>query len=68
MTIATAELLVQAIAIYVGCGAVFAAMFLWRWVGRLDAAAAHGTSGFRVLVFPGITALWPLFLVRVIRQ
>lgn len=68
MTVAAAELLVQTIAIYVGCGAAFAVVFLWRWVGILDVAAAHGTFGFRMLVFPGVAALWPLFAVRVIRR
>jgi hypothetical protein len=68
MTLAAAQVVVQTIAIYLGCGAVFAAVFLWRWVGILDSAAAHGTVGFRVLVFPGVATLWPLFLVRVIRR
>jgi hypothetical protein len=43
-------------------------MFLWRWVGRLDPAAEHGTWGFRVLVFPGVAMFWPLFLVRVMSR
>lgn len=68
MTVAAAQLLIHILATYLGCGAVFAVVFLWRWVGRLDAAAAHGTLGFRVLVFPGVAALWPLFVVRVIRR
>lgn len=68
MTLAAAQLLVQTVAIYVGLGAAFAAVFLWRWVGRLDSAAEHGTWGFRVLVFPGVAALWPLFVVRLIRR
>jgi hypothetical protein len=68
MSVAAAQLLVQTVAIYVGVGAAFAAVFLWRWVGRLDSAAEHGTWGFRVLVFPGVTALWPLFVVRLIRR
>lgn len=68
MTVAAAAFLMQTLAIYLGCGAAFAVLFLWRWVGLLDPAAAHGTLGFRVLVFPGVTALWPLFLVRVVRR
>lgn len=68
MTVAAAQLLVQALTLYVGVGAAFAAMFLWRWVGRLDSAAEHGTWGFRVLVLPGVAVFWPLFLVRVIRR
>jgi hypothetical protein len=68
MTPTVAHVLVQSVAIYLVCGAAFAAVFLWRWVGRLDAAAEHGTWGFRVLVFPGVATLWPLFVVRVIRR
>jgi hypothetical protein len=68
MSEAAAQALIQTIAIYLGCGAVFGVLFLWRWVGRLDTAAAHGTIGFRALVFPGVAALWPLFLVRLVRR
>jgi len=68
MTVAAAESLVRAVAIYLGSGAVFAMVFLWRWVGILDTAASHGTWGFRTLVFPGVAMLWPLFLIRVIRR
>lgn len=68
MSVAAAQALVQTIAIYMSCGAVFAALFLWRWVGLLDTAAAHGTIGFRALVFPGLVTFWPLFLVRLVRR
>jgi hypothetical protein len=67
MTLATAQLLVNLGGIYAALGAIFAVGFLWRWVGRLDPAAAHATWGFRVLVFPGVVMLWPLFVVRVLR-
>ncbi len=68
MTVAAAQLLVQSVTIYVGVGAAFAVVFLWQWVGLLDSAAEHGTWGFRVLVFPGVAVLWPLFVVRLIRR
>lgn len=68
MTLGAAQLLVQTITIYAAVGAVFAVVFLWRWVGQLDTAAEHGTWGFRMLVFPGVAALWPLFAVRLIRR
>jgi len=68
MTVEAAQLLVQTTTIYTTIGVVFAAVFLWRWVGRLDSAAEHGSWGFRVLVFPGVVALWPLFIVRLIRR
>ena len=67
MTVAAAQLLVMAIALYLAPGAIFALVFLWRWVGRLDPLAAEGTLGFRVLVFPGVTVFWPVFATRLLR-
>lgn len=67
MTVQTAEYLVNGFAAYIAAGAIFAAAFLRRWVGRLDSLAEHGTIGFRLLVFPGVTALWPLFVLRLVR-
>jgi hypothetical protein len=67
MTVPTALFLVQIVSFYAVVGAAFAAVFLWRWVGKLDAAAANGTWGFRVLAFAGVATFWPLFVVRLIR-
>ena len=67
MTLATAELLVHLLEGYAVCGAVFAVLFLWRWVGQLDPAAVQATWGFRVLVFPGVVLFWPMFAVRLLR-
>jgi hypothetical protein len=68
MTVDAAQVLVQFMTTYLILGAAFAAIFLWRWVGRLDPAAEHGTWGFRVVVAPGVATLWPLFAVRLIRR
>ena len=68
MTLESAQLLVQAVGLYLGLGGAFALVFAWRWVGRLDAAAEHGTWGFRVLILPGAAALWPLLVVRLLRR
>ena len=67
MTLAAAELLVQLAESYAAAGALFGVLFLWRWVGQLDPAAARATWGFRVLVFPGVVLFWPLFAVRLVR-
>ena len=67
MSTGTAQFLVTTFAAYLACGAIFAVPFVWRWVERLDPLAAHGTLGFRALVFPGVAALWPLFVIRLIR-
>jgi hypothetical protein len=52
---------------YLAVGLVFAVPFAFRWVGRLDPVAGHGTWGFRLLILPGAVALWPLLLIRVRR-
>lgn len=64
MTVEAAQVLIRALALYAVCGAAFAVPFVWRWIGRVDPLAVHGTFGFRVLVFPGVAALWPLFAFR----
>ena len=67
MRVATAQFIVDAVAVYLGIGAIFAIAFVSRWAGRVDPRAAHGTLGFRVLIVPGVTALWPMFAVRLMR-
>ena len=51
-------------AVYIALGVVFALPFVTLGVGRVDPAAARGTVGFRIIVLPGVVALWPLLLRR----
>ena len=60
--------LVTVAALYVAVGVAFAAVFVWRGVGAIDPAAAQGTWGFRLLIFPGTVAFWPLLLKRYRRR
>jgi hypothetical protein len=55
--------LVRAAAVYVAVGVAFSAFLLVRGLRRFDEAAAQGGLGFRLLVLPGMVALWPLLLV-----
>ena len=56
--------LVRALGAYAALGAAFAVPFLVRGIERLD-SGAHGSSwGFRLIVFPGVVAFWPLLLRR----
>jgi hypothetical protein len=49
---------------YLALGAVYALAFAWRGIERVD-PHAHGASlGFRLLVTPGVVALWPLLAWR----
>lgn len=49
---------------YLACGFLFALPFAFFGVGRIDPHASRGSWGFRLLIIPGATALWPLLLWR----
>ncbi len=63
-SIAIAESIVTVVGAYIGCGIVFAFVFLAFGVGRVDPAAAGSSYGFRALILPGTAALWPLLAIR----
>jgi hypothetical protein len=59
-----AVLLVCALALYTALGAVFAIAFVCIGVKRIDSQAVGTGLGFRILIFPGSVAFWPLLLRR----
>jgi hypothetical protein len=59
-----AKLFVYALETYTGLGLMFAVLFVWFGVQRLDAEAQGSGVGFRLLILPGVTAFWPIFLQR----
>jgi hypothetical protein len=59
-----AELVVAAAGAYVAAGALFAAAFVTWGVGRMDPVARRATWGFRLIILPGATALWPFLAAR----
>jgi hypothetical protein len=59
-----AEVVVAAFEAYALAGAVFALIFLPRAVSRLDPRVAGAPKTLRLLILPGIVALWPLFASR----
>ena len=67
MRCAAAELLVDLLAAYALAGALFAAAFVTTGIARVDPVADHAPWGFRLIVMPGVAALWPLLLRRWIR-
>jgi hypothetical protein len=59
-----AELFVSALFVYLLAGVLFAVAFLARGAGRIDPAAQGTGLGFRLIIGPGVVALWPLLLLR----
>jgi hypothetical protein len=59
-----AQALLITAGIYLLCGLAFAIPFVLVGVARIDPHAAHGSWGFRVLIIPGTTFLWPLIARR----
>jgi len=62
-----AEVLVKTLTAYGLIGAVFAVAFVTMGIQRVDSVAEHAPLGFRLIVLPGVAALWPLMLVRWLR-
>lgn len=52
---------------YLAIGVAFAVPFAARWAARLDPVAERGTLGFRLLLLPGATLLWPWLVLKVLR-
>ncbi len=62
-----AAILLSLAGLYLRCGFIFAIPFVLVGVGKIDPHAAHGSWGFRILILPGTTLLWPLLAKRWIR-
>jgi hypothetical protein len=67
MAEAVASVVLVCAAAYVGVGLVFAVVFVVRWVGRVDHAAAGSDWRFRLMILPGAVALWPLLVRKVLK-
>lgn len=59
--------LLWCVGIHLGVGLLFAVPFSFGGVHRVDPAARHAPITFRLLIIPGVAALWPLMLAKWIR-
>ncbi len=62
MTVALAQAVLDVVGAYFALGAAFAVVFLSFGLRRLDPIAAAGPLRFKLLIAPGIVALWPVML------
>ncbi len=63
-SIETVTAILNVVALYAAAGAVFAVAFLLLGITRIDNGAKGAGLGFRLLLIPGLIALWPLMLIR----
>ncbi len=54
------DLMLLFLAIYLAIGALLAIPLAFRGINTIDPAAANGSLPFRLLIIPGLIALWPL--------
>ena len=66
MTIETANMIINAAALYFAIGIVLAILFLAFGVGRLDQSAKNASFFFKPMIFLGCVVIWPLLLIRIL--
>ena len=57
-----AEWLVTLLGAYAAAGIFFAAVFLILGITEVDPISKGSGIGFRLIILPGVAALWPLML------
>ena len=57
-----AEWLLRIAGLYLGVGIAFAVAFVIWGVERVDGGARGSPLAFRLLIVPGVAALWPVVL------
>jgi len=63
MPVDWAQSVVGAIGVYFAIGAAFAFVLLTFGLRRLDPIAAAGPLRFKLLIAPGVAALWPVMIM-----
>lgn len=64
LSIETVSLALETVALYLAAGLVFGLAFLIFGLPRIDPAARGTGLAFRLIILPGVAALWPLLLAR----
>jgi glycerol uptake facilitator-like aquaporin len=59
-----ASIIGTALLAYTCCGVVFMIAFLLKGVNKVDGTAHGSTWGFKLMINPGVIALWPVLLKK----
>ena len=64
MSVTLASWIMGLLGLYFVLGILFVVPFLLKGMRRIDPATDGGSIGFRLIIVPGIIALWPLLAKR----
>lgn len=56
------------LAIHAATGSLFALYFITKGVQQFDPAARNAGFAFRLMIFPGVATMWPLFVTLLLTR
>ena len=59
-----AEWFINLLGVYTGIGLLFAIAFLTLGISQVDPDSKGSGVGFRLIILPGVAALWPVLFTR----
>ena len=59
-----AEWFINLLGVYTGIGLLFAIAFLTVGISQVDPDSKGSGMGFRLIILPGVAALWPVLFTR----
>ena len=59
-----AEWFINLLGVYSGIGLLFAIAFLTVGISQVDPDSKDSGVGFRLIILPGVAALWPVLFAR----
>ena len=62
------ETILMIIAVYLLAGGLFVIPFLAKGLAKVDESAKGATTGFKIIIIPGVMVFWPLLLRKWIKR
>ena len=60
----TITIILTIVLMYIISGILFSLIFIWKGLTKVDHGTKESGKLFKVLIFPGLVAFWPLFLMK----
>lgn len=60
--------LVYLLQVYLLLGMLFSILFIWKGLTKVDPATQGSSIWFKLIIFPGLCAFWPLLLFKWIKS